>query len=294
MFRFLINGLFFIGACHASSWTYEDKDDWPTVHPDYCSGDRQSPIDLTPENAVVDPTITTKLHFSSGYYSSALKGTMANNGHSAQFTLDPDQNVFVSGGPIAPGDSFELLQMHLHWGSSPDKGSEHTLDGHRFPLEMHMVHMNTKYATTDEADVNGDGYLALGVFFDVADSGESSPEHDLLEAFGHLANSVRRRKRSTLSSYDTTLDVGSGLFGNPNMDWDNYLNYDGSLTTPMCTEAVVWINMVHPLSVSTGLLNVLNELSNGEGGVITDNFRPVQPLNGRTINKPGDNVPYQY
>ena len=45
----------------------------------------------------------------------------------------------MSGGPLAK--HYQLLQLHFHWGSSERQGSEHTVDGQRFPMEMHLVHL---------------------------------------------------------------------------------------------------------------------------------------------------------
>ena len=55
-----------------------------------------------------------------------------------------------------------------------------------------------------------------------------------------------------------------------------YYRYDGSLTTPACTEGVKWLVMTTPIEVSAAqLASFTNEYHN--------NFRPVQALNGRTF-----------
>ena len=64
-------------------------------------------------------------------YSKELPGKFSNTGHSLQF--DPDQKTNLPGvynGSLV-GDQFKLLQFHFHWGSSNDRGSEHTIDGQR-------------------------------------------------------------------------------------------------------------------------------------------------------------------
>ena len=45
----------------------------------------------------------------------------------------------MSGGPLTK--PYQLLQLHFHWGGADDRGSEHTIDNKRFPLEMHLVHL---------------------------------------------------------------------------------------------------------------------------------------------------------
>ena len=44
----------------------------------------------------------------------------------------------IFGGPLA--FSYQLLQLHFHWGRRNGRGSEHTINGEKFPMEMHLVH----------------------------------------------------------------------------------------------------------------------------------------------------------
>ena len=57
-----------------------------------------------------------------------------------------------------------------------------------------------------------------------------------------------------------------------------YYTYSGSLTTPPCSEIVTWIVMDKPIFASQAQLDAFDN-------VLHDNFRPVQPINGRTIRK---------
>ena len=52
----------------------------------------------------------------------------------------------LSGGPL--DGSYQILQLHFHWGKDNTKGSEHTYDGAAFPLEMHIVHVKSGLDTT--------------------------------------------------------------------------------------------------------------------------------------------------
>ena len=45
----------------------------------------------------------------------------------------------LSGGPL--DDKYNILQIHFHWGNDSSRGSEHTYDNTKFPLEMHIVHV---------------------------------------------------------------------------------------------------------------------------------------------------------
>ena len=81
-----------------------------------------------------------------------------------QFNPDEDQKFTISGGPL--DGEYQFAQLHFHWGSDNGKGSEHTVDGSSFPLEMHMVHTNTKYNGTDWKK-HKDGLAVIGIFADI-------------------------------------------------------------------------------------------------------------------------------
>ena len=59
--------------------------------------------------------------------------------------------------------NYELLQIHYHWGEDVTEGSEHTVDGSKYPLEAHFVHGNTKYKATGDYTDHADGLLVIGV-----------------------------------------------------------------------------------------------------------------------------------
>ena len=91
-----------------------------------------------------------------------------------------------------------------------------------------------------------------------------------------------------------------------------YSTYEGSLTTPTCNEGesrspsyqvlfrslvinvellkiipflvVEWINFLQPLKISRAQLAAFRMLDDDNMKDIVDNFRPPQPLNGRTVN----------
>lgn len=51
--------------------------------------------------------------------------------HTVQLTLPPGLKM-----ALGPGQEYQALQLHLHWGTSDHPGSEHTVNGHRFPAEV--------------------------------------------------------------------------------------------------------------------------------------------------------------
>jgi hypothetical protein len=61
----------------------------------------------------------------------------------------------------------------------------------------------------------------------------------------------------------------------------DFIRYDGSLTTPPCSETVVWSVFLNPVTLSKDQLNAFRRLQNYDKKRIEGNFRPLQQLNGR-------------
>ena len=58
----------------------------------------------------------------------------------------------------------------------------------------------------------------------------------------------------------------------------NYYTYMGSLTTPPCSEGVLWLVMKQPVQVSPDQINIFSRL-------YRNNARPIQPAGGRLIKE---------
>ena len=136
---------------------------------------------------------------------------------------------------------YELLQLHLH---SP---SEHTINGRRFPLELHFVHSD-----------NSSGLAVYGLLFK---EGKYNKElQRLLDAAkdeGYTA--VRLHKLSSAKKADRCV-------------------LSGSLTTPPCTEGVRWVVSTKIEQASRTQIAEYSKFING-----AENSRVVQPLNGRHV-----------
>ena len=132
-------------ACSEESneyWSYDDPSEWPKHFP-CAGGSSQSPIDINSNNVVLDsyPLFT----FSSKYNSNELF-TLTNNGHQVAATLaqrtygQSDDDLWFTGGGLT--GQFFFVNFHLHWGRNDRHGSEHEIDGQRFPAEAHFVFKN--------------------------------------------------------------------------------------------------------------------------------------------------------
>ena len=121
-------------------WGYSGKEG-PTFWEGACAtGKSQSPVNLEKQvfeqNSVGDP-------FNFVNYATNLRGAkLKNNGHTVQLDSPENFTAQISGGGLE--GTYQFAQLHFHWGESNEQGSEHTMDGSAFPLEVHLVHFNTK------------------------------------------------------------------------------------------------------------------------------------------------------
>jgi carbonic anhydrase len=228
-------------------WHYEGHEGpehWAELNPRFAAcrdGRAQSPIDITlPVARGVASAL--KLQFPAATLRIAHHEHVAdgiNNGHTIQVNYDDGDTLLL--GETAYG----LVQYHFH------NPSEHTLSGRRFPMEMHMVHRSAM------------GQLAVvGVLIEEG-------WHN--RAFEPVWANLPRTKGVETHYEHVKVDVDALL---PAVRTS--YRYDGSLTTPPCTEGVKWIVLTMPIELDPEQIRAFTDL-------IHDNSRPVQPLNGRTV-----------
>ncbi len=172
------------------------------------------------------------------------------------FSYDTDATAVRNDGKAvyvdyAPGSTlsvgrrtFELKSGHIH---SP---SEHRMDGVSLAAELHLVH------------TDADGQMAVAAL--LFRLGEPSPTvQAILDAAPAVGGTVRG---------NTTLNAGGYTPGEL-----GYYRYDGSLTTPPCSEPVEWYVLREPKTISPEQVADLQALSSGP------NNRPIQPESTRVI-----------
>ena len=168
------------------------------------------------------------------------RGTeILNHGHTIQVNVAPGSILTLEGTP------FELKQFHFH---AP---SENTVDGESFAMEAQLVH------------ADAEGHLAvMGVLYRLGKENQAMAE--MLAYMPHEAG----MKQALLSSIDP-----AGFL--PRVG--DYYRFNGSLTTPPCTEGVRWVVIKEPLAVSKGQVQAFQAAMHGA------NNRPVQEVNARPV-----------
>ena len=223
-------------------WTYEGEtgpEHWIEIEKESdCDGKRQSPINIIDVNAIDDASLKPiDIHYSANVKIHEI----TNNGHSIQYNFEKGDFIILN------DNEYRLKQIHFH------EPSEHTINGIRYPLEMHLVH------------VSKDNKIAVLAI--MAQEGESSEPFTFLEKFLPI-------NTGTTKLIDTDFDL------NQNLPKDmGYYTYSGSLTTPPCTQNVTWFVFKTPITISLDQVTQLQKL------MPLNNYRDEQPINGRTIKQ---------
>ncbi|KAK7402112.1 hypothetical protein VNO78_14124 [Psophocarpus tetragonolobus] len=208
------------------------------------NGTRQSPINLQ--------KLTANLIFDSG---------IERNYQPANATLiSTEHDIMVNwtenaGFITVNGTQYQLVQCHWH---SP---SEHTINGIRYDLELHMVHRSS------------DARLAVtGIVYKFGrpDQFISTIEEDLQLM---AQNQSRRRELGIVDPEEV-----AGITGN------KYFRYNGSLTVPPCHQNVLWTVFIKEgRTASREQIKLLRRAVNGAGDETFTNSRPLQPRNNRLV-----------
>ena len=235
-----------VPAADAPEWHYEGAEGpatWSTLSPKFAAcgeGQHQSPIDITkPTGDAMGTLRTTFPPAALHFVHGEHVADGINNGHTIQINY-PDADTLTLGGV-----AYQLAQFHFH---SP---SEHTVDGKYFPMEMHLVHKSSD-----------DKLAVVGVFIV---EGAHNKSFDPVWANLPAQKGVETHYPPIKVDADALLPTTRTSY-----------RYDGSLTTPPCSEGVSWIVMRTPIELSSEQVAAFTRL-------IKDNNRPVQKLNGRTI-----------
>ncbi|NYF25989.1 carbonic anhydrase [Sporosarcina sp. JAI121] len=166
--------------------------------------------------------------------------SLANNGHTIQGNPAALDNSIV-----VDGEEYKLAQFHFH---TP---SEHQFNGQNFDMELHLVH---KSASNELA--------VIGLMIN-----EGAANSALEESWKLLPKEVTTKDVKVTEAIDLMRLLPENK--------QNF-RYEGSLTTPPCSEEVQWVVLEQPIEMSKEQIDLFRQ-------IFEDNHRPVQPLNDREV-----------
>ncbi|XP_033754979.1 carbonic anhydrase-related protein-like isoform X1 [Pecten maximus] len=274
-----------------NGFIYDRAMEWGKDFPS-ANGTRQSPIDFMSSGTQYDAALA-KSPLAINYCTSRETDILNNGqnvvvypkskGAETSVRFDMAQRSTISGGPLSLGHEFELSEIRFHWGSSNSRGSEHRVNGKAFPMEVQFIHWNASlYSSMEDACGKPDGTAAVCLFVQIGR--ENATVKSLIS--DALCDVIfKGRQKTTNTPFNPVCLL-------PDPDLRDYWSYEGSLTFPPCHENTTWIMLRYPLLVSPGQIEEFRRLlcyckgdspGKGSSGRLVDNFRPVQPLNGRVV-----------
>ncbi|XP_027135089.1 receptor-type tyrosine-protein phosphatase gamma isoform X1 [Larimichthys crocea] len=260
----------------AYSGIYGPDEGWASAYPE-CRERNQSPINIVDQDTKVS-TEYQELTLEGFDTESSNKTSMKNTGKTVAIMLKDD--YFVRGAGL-PG-RFKAEKVEFHWGpSNGSEGSEHSINGRRYPVEMQIYMYNSDDFDSLSAALREKRIIAaMAVFFQVG--GKDNPAVDPI--IHGLKGVVHHEKETVLEPFVLKDLLPSSL--------GSYYRYTGSLTTPPCSKVVEWIIFSRPIYVSYKQLEAFYSIFTTEQQdhvksveYLRSNFRPIQSLDNRHVFK---------
>lgn len=211
----VLAGILTVATQAAGGYDYSmNGKNWGETYPLCDSGREQSPIDLEMNNVQGNGDMSIQ-----GWgYENFPKAKVSWNSNSVGASFDSNAELLITF-PDQSGNIYTPIQLHIH---SP---SEHTVNGRYYDAELHIVHTHIG---------NGVPGAVIGIFFDMGSGG--TQENEMLNDIWNAR--AKGEGEINLAKWLSTVKM------------EKYWQYDGSFTTPPCTEGIVWtvIEEVQPIS----------------------------------------------
>jgi carbonic anhydrase len=171
----------------------------------------------------------------------AVPLTIVNNGHTIQIEYPSGSFITVD------GHKYQLVQFHFH------HPSEEKINGHGYDMVAHLVHKDAE------------GHLAVVAV--LLTKGDANPLVQTL--WDHLPKQIGQEQEVAKVQVNAA-DLLPKQTG--------YYAFEGSLTTPPCTEGVRWMVLSQPEQISPAELHTFGEM-------YSNNARPIQLSNNRVVKQ---------
>jgi len=266
------------------AWTYADTYCWGEIKkPDpndktknitaypVCrdSSRRQSPVNIVTTSVIKQAAHQKEPFLNFAKYHPMLHLKVTNTGHALEIADKTNGKSHMGLGYLTYGDKYYFVrQFHLHF------PSEHVTDGKQHAAEIHIVHQMQQHWGAEAFEGKAaNEVLVAGIFFDIGE--EDSPLLAQMLPKLDEVDEVLKEGASWSKTLDAPLDLMRAL--GPILDGD-YYRYDGSFTTPPCSEIIKWFVFRQSLSMSMAQWKTFKALFKNPA-----NARPVQPLYERNV-----------
>ncbi|CAG2213898.1 CA4 [Mytilus edulis] len=171
-----------------------------------CNSKRQSPVDIKTKGVVKNNRIVP-FDFSDLEDTERVKMEMRNNGHAVIIDFPDRQPLIKRGGLQEP---LQLNELHFHWGSNSQWGSEHTINGHRYAMEVHF-----DFVTTGNGPVELRAVISVLIYinaFRALVGTQSMFEYNIVDTFRPVQPLWQRKVTLScprMRNYEITVDFDS-------------------------------------------------------------------------------------
>lgn len=238
------SGMLLFTVADEIHWGYagdEGPSNWGALSPEYslcAEGSAQSPIDISDATAV--DLVDLEFHYGETERGHESVQSIYNNSHTIQV------NVGGGGSIVYNGITYELAQFHFH------NPGEHTINGEAAAMEIHFVHI----------DRNSGALAVVGILLV---EGESANEA-YTKLFDQMPADIGEPEALV-----EALDLEALL-----PERRTFYTYQGSLTTPPCSEIVRWLLLDTAVELSAAQIASFTAIYSG-------NARPIQPRGKRDL-----------
>uniref|UniRef100_A0A1B6GVU7 Alpha-carbonic anhydrase domain-containing protein n=1 Tax=Cuerna arida TaxID=1464854 RepID=A0A1B6GVU7_9HEMI len=230
-------------------------------------GEKLSPIDLSIREATL--VQLPPLNWAH-YYSTPTSMLVRNTGFTVMIHAKYEHEMpYVSSGPLT--DNYVFSQIHFHWGEHNETGSGHAVDGIRYPLEMHVIHLKKDYTTLGEALESKDGIAVMVHLYALRE--ERNIQLDQLTAVLQFI----QRCKCCARLCPTPLSEIVHPFTS------DYFLYWGAVGSPKGQYRILWFISRNVLPISAQQLKEFRQLYDPEGELLLTNSSKPQPLSGRSL-----------
>jgi len=270
-----------------SNWSYSNQSAaWLSDYPD-CGKENQSPIDLhTVDVSLKDHK--SPISFSSYDLVNRDTCVVVNNGNTAIIqmkTNDDTSHPILSGGPFNSTE-YSFTHAVFHWGADNTLGSEHTIRGTTYPMEMQLIHQTSseeenKLAIASflfEISEEENPFLAsfITAVGEIKTAGTEAQLDNPVEAIGGDDHATTDKSQGAMDMFSMDILIKDSISG-------PYFTYSGSLTYPPCTEVKQYVVFRVPLDISSTQLEQFRLLLKQDETRMVNNFRPVKTLGDRVL-----------